>query len=455
MAGEIMINNKQGFSLIELLVSMAVAGVILAVGVTIFDDGMKIREQQVDQNDLYSNLKIASSYLQNDIAQAGSFMGDQGYFRYYNSADPTKPARQFCVDFDSSLWADWASLKAAWESTYTGWTIDNVNDDMIEIWYGDGNTYSTIHPDTVSVGNTVDFYIQDDPVGIGFNAGDYILFFDTGTFVNISDTTVGGSKSSSSYVTVLVNPVSVSGNNVKGQLVLMGTLPYTDPYQAPYATSMERSYYPEDMVYKLHRVVYGVVSKTITQNGVTKTVKMLIRDNFTDPTGTSRYNPSIVATNIEHFILSTIFKLDFTEVGGYDENYFNSISQSYYTASPGKMFALTLVDVLDDASSPTYDLLNENEQDRDPRDLRKIQVELLSISSKRYMQERRMYSTSGGVVPSIYSTPDMGVIAYADGTKTDARITKASSPDWFKHAKLTTEIGLRALRLKDSAVSAE
>ncbi|MBN2135684.1 MAG: type II secretion system protein [Acidobacteria bacterium] len=450
-----MINNKQGFTLMELLVSMAVAGVILAVAVTIFDDGMKIRDQQIDQNNLYSNLKVATSYLQDDIAQAGSFLGDQGYFRYYNSASATEPKKQFCVDFDSSLWPDWSSLKTAWEARFTGWTVDNTNEDMIEIWYGDGNVYSTIHEDSVSVGTTIDFYIQDDPVSLGFVAGDYILFFDTGSFETISDAAVGGSKSSSSYVTVLANPVSLSGNNVKGQLALMGTLPYTDPYQAPYATTIDRSYYPDDMVYKLHRVVYGVVSKTITQNGITKTIKMLIRDNFSDPTGASRYNPSIIATNVEQFKLSTIFKLDTSEVGSYDDNYFNSVSGSYYTNTPGKMFALTLDEVLGLPTDPDYDLSNENEQDRDPRDLRKIQVELLSISTKRYMQERRMYNTGSGIVPSIYSTPAMGVVAYTDGTKSDARVPKASSPDWFKHVKLTTEIGLRALRLKDSAVSAE
>lgn len=434
--------------MLELLVAMTIAMVIMTISLQIFESGVSVKNKQVESRDVENNLRIAMDYIRNDITEAGSFMGDQGYFNYYDAA--LGKNRQFCVDFGNSFWPDWSNLQAAWTSKFPGWTID-YSDDMIELWYADGNVYSTINDGaTNKITNLANIEIKDNPADIGLQAGDYLLFYDSSRDDSISQAAVRGSQSGNSWVTVLTGMISYTGINYKGTLLFDQSLPFADPYQTPYGSAVgshlasKTQFSAPDRVYLVHRVVYGIISKTVSSGGTTETFKMLIRDDFRDPAGASRYNPQIVSTNMEHMIFSTIFKLPLDEAGINPNNWYNSVRLSYQYNS-NKMFNKLLNDALDTAP---VDPNNEDLTDNDPRDLREILVELSGKSRKKFLE----YATNVAKAPKVIFSPEMGVVEYASGGA-DIRIPAATSPDFYKHYKLSSQVGLRAIRMKDFAVN--
>ena len=442
--------NAAGMTLIELLVSMAIAGILMGAALTIFKAGMDVRNEQTNLKNTESGLRVGLDYISSDIAQAGAYMGDHTYFNYYSGS--VTPNRRFCVNFDPHYWPDFANLQAAWEARFSGWYLEYYSEDMVEIWYADANVYSKIK--NANITNIMNFDIEDNPVERGFQAGDYILFYDSTKDAMVGNDYIRGATSSANWLTVLTKPVEYSGELTRGELQFEDSLPFTDYYRTPYGYNFtsclndKGQFLPPDRIYKVHRVVYGVMTKSVGAGANTKTVKMLVRDNFSDSSGTSRYNPLVVATEVDQFKLTTVFKRPPDEAGSYPENWNNAVRMNYYNNSPGKMFGSTLVNAL------TMDPNNTNLKDFDPRDLRKIQIELSSVSSKRFMQQAGNASTA----PKVFFAPAMGVMKYPTGAgdyNYDIRVPGSTTPDWHKHRKLTSEVGLRTLRLKDFAVSPE
>lgn len=441
------IKNNKGFTLLEMLVAMTVSTIIMAISLQIFESGMKIKNQQVESRDVENNLRVALDYIRNDITEAGAFLGDQGYFNYYNAA--TNVAKQFCVDFSNTNWPDWGNLQSAWTAKFPGWTID-YSDDLIELWYADGEVYSTIKstPSTNKIQSLVNIDIDDDPVAIGFQDGDYVLFYDASRDDSVS--ALRGSQSVTSWVTVLTDMTQYSGMNTKGTLLFDQSLPYSDAYQTPYNWAIcsnisgKTEYSAPDRIYLVHRVVYGLISKTVSSGGVYQTYKMLIRDDFRDPSGSNRYNPQVVSTDMEHMMFSTIFKLPKDEAGVNPDNWYNSVRLNYYYNYNYKMFSMLLKDAIDtDASNTTI-------TDCDPRDLRSVLVELSGKSRKKFLE----FSDEPSKAPKNLYSPEMGVIEYSTGGK-EVRLAGGTSPDYFKHRKLSSQVGLRTVRMKDFAVNPE
>jgi prepilin-type N-terminal cleavage/methylation domain-containing protein len=442
-----LLRNNKGFSMLELLVAMTVATVIMAISLQIFESGMTVKEKQVEARDVENNLRVAMDYIRNDITEAGSFMGDQGFFNYYDSA--TGINRQFCVDFSNMNWPDWANLQTAWSSKFPGWNVD-YSDDMIELWYADGITYSPIKPGGANkIQSLVNIDIEDNPVQIGFQVGDYILFYDTGKDDSVA--AVRGSQSRNSWVTVLTGMIQLTGNNTQGTLLFDQTLPFADPYKTPYGYNLcssivtKTEFSSPDRVYLVHRVVYGLITKYVTGPGGTEEYKMLVRDDFRDPTANSRYNPQIVSTNMEHMIFSTIFKLPIGEAGVNPNNWYNSVRLNYQYTSGNKMFSRTLNDAI---NTPISDAANADLTDNDPRDLRFITVELSGKSRKKFLE----FVANPSNAPKNMFTPEMGVVEYSTGGA-DVRLPAGTSPDFYKHYKLTSQVGLRTIRMKDFAVN--
>jgi prepilin-type N-terminal cleavage/methylation domain-containing protein len=442
-----LLRNNKGFSMLELLVAMTVATVIMAISLQIFESGMKVKEKQVEARDVENNLRIAMDYIRNDITEAGSFMGDQGFFNYYDPGIGMN--RQFCVDFSNTNWPDWANLQAAWTAKFPGWNID-YSDDMIELWYADGNTYSPIKPGaTNKIQSLVNIDIEDNPAQIGFQVGDYVLFYDTGKDDTIA--AVRGSESRNSWVTVLTGIIQLTGNNTTGTLLFDQALPFADPYKTPYGHNLcsyivtKTQFSSPDRIYLVHRVVYGLISKSVYSGGVTEQYKMLVRDDFRDPTGASRYNPQVVSTNMEHMMFTSIFKLPIGEAGVNPYNWYNSVRLAYHYTSNNKMFSRTLGDAI---GTPISDVANEDLTDNDPRDLRFITVEMSGKSRKRFLE----FVANPSNAPKNMYSPEMGVVEYSTGGA-DVRLAAGTSPDFYKHYKLTSQVGLRTLRMTDFAVN--
>jgi type II secretory pathway pseudopilin PulG len=432
--------------MLELLVAMTIATVIMAISLQIFESGMAVKNKQVEARDVENNLRVAMDYIRNDITEAGAFMGDQGYFNYYDPG--TGRSRQFCVDFANFNWPDWSNLQAAWTSKYPGWNIDS-SDDMIELWYSDGNAYSPIKKGaTNKIQNLANIEIEDNPSNLGFQNGDYVLLYDTGDDDSIA--AVRGSSSGNSWVTVLTGNISYSGVNTRGTLLFDQSMPYSDPYQTPYGSPVcslllsKTQFSAPDRVYLVHRVVYGLITKNVYSGGVTEQYKMLIRDDFRDPTGANRYNPQVVSTNMERMMFSAIFKLPLNEAGVNPNNWYNSVRLNYHYNS-NKMFNRLLTDALE---TPTIDPNNETLTDHDPRDLRAIMVELSGKSRKKFLE----FVADPGNAPKNMYSPEMGAVEYSTGGA-DVRLAAGTSPDFYKHYKLGSQVGLRTIRMKDFAVN--
>jgi prepilin-type N-terminal cleavage/methylation domain-containing protein len=438
-----LLNNK-GFTLLELLIAMTVATVILTISLQIFESGMRIKNQQVENRDVENNLRVAMDYIRNDITEAGAFLGDQGYFNYYNAA--TNTAKQFCVDFSNTNCPDWSTLQSAWSAKFPGWYIDS-SDDLIEVWYADGETYSTIKATTGNkIQTLVNIDIDDDPTAIGFQVGDYVLFYDSSRDDAI--TALRGSQSLTSWVTVLTGVTSYSGQNVKGTLLFDQTLPFSDPYQTPSGFSVcsylsgKSEFSSPDRVYLIHRIVYGLITKNVSGPGGTQQFKMLIRDDFRDPTGANRFNPQIVSTDMERLMFTAIFKLPKDEATVNPDNYYNSIRLAYHYNFNYKLFSMSIGDAI------TADAPNATITDLDPRDLRSITVEMSGKSRKKDLE----FVADPGKAPKNLFSPEMGVVEYSTGGK-EVRLAGATSPDFYKHRKLSSQIGLRTVRMKDFAVN--
>jgi len=432
--------------MLELLVAMTIATVIMAISLQIFESGMAVKNKQVEARDVENNLRVAMDYIRNDITEAGAFMGDQGYFNYYDPG--TGRSRQFCVDFANFNWPDWSNLQAAWTSKYPGWYMDS-SDDMIELWYSDGNAYSPIKAGaTNKIQNLANIEIEDNPSDLGFQNGDYVLLYDTGDDDSIA--AVRGSQSGNSWVTVLTGNISYSGVNTRGTLLFDQSMPYSDPYQTPYGSPVcslllsKTQFSAPDRVYLVHRVVYGLITKDVYSGGVTERFKMLIRDDFRDPTGANRYNPQVVSTNMERMMFSAIFKLPLNEAGVNPNNWYNSVRLNYHYNS-NKMFNRLLKDALE---TPTIDPNNETLTDHDPRDLRAIMVELSGKSRKKFLE----FVADPGAAPKNMYSPEMGAVEYSTGGA-DVRLAAGTSPDFYKHYKLGSQVGLRTIRMKDFAVN--
>jgi|GEM_PF-6761135 len=443
------INNK-GFSLLELLVAMTIATVILTISLQIFETGMKVKNQQIESKDIDNNLRLAVDYIREDLTQAGAFFGDQGYFNYAMGTTPpagTPPDRQFCIDFDAINWVDFPHLQSAWESRFSGWTVEYYSEDMIQIWYGDARSYSRVKQGS-SIQTLVNFDIEDNPNAVGLQKGDYILFYDASKDDDVTD--VKGASSRTNWLTVLTGVSSYTGVNTRGLLQFDQGMPFTDYYKTDYGQNIvvplpgKDSFTANDRVYRVHRVVYGVMSKSVSTGSQTQTYKMLIRDNFRDPSGNSRYNPQIIATGIEHLTFTTIFKLPPNDVGSRPESWYNSVRLGYYSNSTGKMFGNTLYNAIDMST----DTANNDLTDHDPRDIRSVIVEVSGISKKQFFE----HASAGDKAPRVFYTPEMGVVEYSSGGK-EVRYPAASVPDWYKHYKLSVKVGLRTLRMKDFAVN--
>jgi prepilin-type N-terminal cleavage/methylation domain-containing protein len=444
------LKNKKGFSLLELLVAMTIATVILTISLQIFESGMKVKNEQTESKEVDSNLRLAMDYIRDDITQAGAFLGDQGYFNYAMGTTPpagTPPNRQFCIDFDSNSWADFPQMQAAWQSRFAGWTLENLSEDIIQIWYGDANAYSRVKQGG-NIQSLVNFDIEDNPNSLGFQKGDYILFYDASKDDSVGS--VRGTSSSTNWLTVLTGINVYTGEMTRGQLLFDQALSYADYYKTDYGQNIviplpgKDSFTANDRIYLIHRVVYGVMSKTVTTGAKTNIYKMIIRDNFRDPTGSSRYNPQIIATDIEHLTFTTVFKLPSGDIGSYPESWYNSVRLAYHDNSTGKMFGTTLYTAID----MNTDVANNTLTDHDPRDIRSVIVEICGKSRKQFFDHAR----AGGGAPKVFFTPEMGVVNYQSGGK-DIRYQASSTPDWYKHYKLSVKVGLRTLRMKDFAVN--
>jgi prepilin-type N-terminal cleavage/methylation domain-containing protein len=440
--------HNSGFTLIELLVAMAITAIIMTASLTLFDTAMKSRTEQQEVKSVNSNIRMALEFLKDDFSKAGAFMGDQGFFNYYDPTGTNEMSRQFCIDFDGSMWPDSSYIRSAWEGKYVGWYLDSV-EDMVEIWYGDDEVFSVL-TNANHVQNLSNITIQDNPVDIGFKKGDYLLLYDSQSDAKID--VLRGSSSRNNWMTVLTGVQGVTGNYYEGTIKFDDTLGYTDRFQTPYGTNIvsklpdKDEFKLDDRVYLVRRIVYGVMTKTVA-SPETKTYKILIRDDFRNPDPTIRYNPEILATDIDHVTYTTIFKIDpATGDPSLPYNYYNAVNMGYYYNYDGKMYGKKLDQgILDDFKNDDY-------TDHDPRDLKSIIVEISGVSRKIFTE---LQGTDINLLPPVFFSPEMGVVEYYEGGTVSKiyRIPKSTDTDFRKHYKLGSNIALRSLRLKDFAVS--
>ncbi len=437
--------KNEGFTLVEVLVSMAVAGIILTVSVTMFNAALDIRNDQVRNKDALDNIRTAMDYLRDDIEQAGAYMGGHGYFNYYSGVS-NMPNRQFCLDFDAATWPDLEAIRSAWQARFPGWTLESSSEDMVQIWYGNEDVYTIVDATINTLGSIP---IQDNPVHVGFVKGDYVLFIDAEDDQNPS--AVRGSQSNRNWLTVLTDTQEIAGNYKQGTLLFNTSVPWTDSHKSPadYQFGLELAtktdFRDPDRIAMVHRIIYGIMSKPVQSPQGTRMARILIRDDCTDPAGLSRYNPLIVATNVEGIAFSTIFKLPFAEATTRPPNYYNSVRLDYhYNMNSNMMFGTTL------ANAYSMDQLNNDYTDHDPRDLKSVQIELIGISSKRDNEAAR-----GSNAPPVYRTPALGVMEYppSAGMTNDVRIPGAALPDYYIHTKMVVTVGIRSIRMSDFAVN--
>jgi prepilin-type N-terminal cleavage/methylation domain-containing protein len=142
------VKNKKGFTLVELMITMAVVGIIMAAVVAAFDVQQKSQVKQQLISEVQQNARAAMYLLAWDVRMAGYALGEG----------------KISIPVDDGT--DWYYIKAIE-------LIPNGNTDMIEILYADSKAKSNLEADMP--GPSAEWKVDDTA---GFNDCDLVIISD-------------------------------------------------------------------------------------------------------------------------------------------------------------------------------------------------------------------------------------------------------------------------------------
>lgn len=142
-------NNEQGFTIVEMMVGIALGLILLGVAVKIFLVQQKAFREQLQVSEMQQNLRVAMEMMSREIRMAG-YMVDKNTFNN-PITNPGTDTITFLSDIDSDI------------ATITT-TIANVGTTTIYVDLSDANdTVETTDYIYISDGINIDFILPDNP----------------------------------------------------------------------------------------------------------------------------------------------------------------------------------------------------------------------------------------------------------------------------------------------------